>query len=308
MIYLRDNNAEAIRRTRELLETEGRNVPRCLDDMLIVYGDRYSDENVIRKRKLINEGDGSDALHWSFPVYARQWTHDRAVVGAALNLELSDHRLTDQLALIDEATERMRQIFREKRLDTDKPKAPERSPFEDWLERVPSRYRSARYEDFGEGARDHWQHVMEGGSMLMVGGTGVGKTHFLWAMANEIARNGLQDYMRVTTLQELLSECRTYGSDWSKYAVDVFGSNSVRWLFVDECDKINGSDNDVVIVSTLVDTRYSKELCTVFVGNGTRDSLVKRLGEPVVSRLTAGNEGGRLFVVSGDDRRTRNGN
>lgn len=299
MIYVGDDWEPARQRVEAVAAIEGKHVPRSLEDFIRIYGEKYSDEMQIKRRAKDNNGDGSDAVHASFPVYCGYWLNHRKSVKSAKDEELTDYPFEEQLFIIEESFTIL----------MDRQKASWQSPmnvkpktnFERWLDKVPARYKNARTNDFNGQMDDIFKHIYNGGSLLMLGKTGTGKTHFLWALANSFGEADMLDDMKITNLQELLGNVRSHGGDWADVAVSLYGG--CTWLLVDECDKVNGSENDYLIISALVDKRYSENKPTVFVANGTRKQLVEKLGEPVVSRLTASSEKGMLLELEGNDRR-----
>lgn len=305
MIHVNELNLKCRQSVAALKDVEGIFVPETLEDMLTIYGNRYSDENQVRRRAEDNNGDGSDALHWGFPMYAGKWVMDRKVVLEMLGRDIANTPQSQQLQLIDEAWQKHDRLLTEK-WDTDRKlmgKDEDGKPIHDpWFDMIPTKYVDASLDDFPN-AFDKYEHIAGGGSMLMLGSTGVGKTRFIWAVAKQLVDNtGDSDQVKVITLQEMLAKVRSSPGDWTEEVLRRYGQ--CIWLFVDECDKVNGNENDYIIASALVNKRYEWGLSTVFAGNGDRDSIIAKLGEPVVSRLTAGNEKGKLFRVTGKDRRT----
>lgn len=310
MIFINERNPMCIAIMETLEKTEGFYVPKTLEDFLMIYGNIHSDENEVRKRARDTDGDGSDALHWGVPMYADSWLRSKALVEKHLKVNLTDTDFPWQKQLIDDAQgiEDRNILQRRKASDDLIPKKEPDSEVERWKALVPERFSEASMNDYPPSVFPYFKHIFSGGSMLMLGPTGVGKTHFLWAAARSIVVEERLDpkEVKVISMQELLAKVRSSGGDWVEEVNARYGS--VVWLFVDECDKVMGNESDYLIINSLVNTRYEKRICTVFSGNGTREQLARKLGEPVISRLTAGNEKGMLFLIEGKDRRTtRNG-
>lgn len=303
VIFVNESRPECLAHIEALNATEGRYVPKTMEDFLVIYGEVHSDEHEVAERARLTKGDGSDAVHWGLARYAMKWLNDRRVVKACLEQELADTDFERQTIAIENAWDIHDTRLRERRekeraaMGLVEPKPPR----DKWFSLVPERFNGASMDDFPK-AYDLFHHVASGGSLLLLGPTGVGKSRLLWAMASEIVKGGIDaDVVKVTTLQELLAKVRTSGNEWTD---EIIGrTDRYVWLFLDECDKVNGSENDYIVVSALVNHRYERGMGTVFAGNGTRDSIIAKLGEPVVSRLTAGNEKGKLFMVNGKDRR-----
>lgn len=170
--------------------------------------------------------------------------------------------------------------------------------------RIPPRYRGAKVSDFSE-SNPIPKHVIDGGSALLLGNPGVGKTHMLWAIADALLDAGEKaDSIEIVNLLDLLADVKENGGEnWPRYTKKRYGG--IKHLFIDELDKTNGSNCDYSIISDLVSCRYNRMLPTVIAGNGDLNLAVDMLGPAVFSRITGSADGGAYYPISGEDKRRR---
>lgn len=282
----------------EKLKALGQNAPKTMEDLKVVYANRFSDER--QTERAIK--DNNEPVHWGFGHHAHIWLHDRALLKKHTGILLESLPLEDQwmdgiCRARDAENEAIRAKYRHKDEEPQKTNEPQ-TEFDRWLLTIPPRYRKATIKDFGESTASMQTHIMQGGSLLMIGPTGTRKSSFLWAMAREIAENLGTENVKVMNLRAILSEARSYGDDWSDVLIRLFGS--VPWLFIDEADKVDGSSSDLVMVSALIDHRYAYNLPTVCAGNGNIRTIERKLGEASVSRLIASKENGMLVNLDGN--------
>lgn len=171
-----------------------------------------------------------------------------------------------------------------------------------FMDRVPPRYKEASLRDFSEN-NPIAQHVLKGGSALILGNPGTGKTRLIYAIAKElIERDMPESHVRIVNMLDLLADVKEHGGDnWPRYTKQQYGKS--RYLFIDELDKTNGSNCDYSIISDLVSFRYNNMLATVIAGNGSKELAVDMLGPAVFSRITGRADGGALYEPKGEDRR-----
>ena len=174
----------------------------------------------------------------------------------------------------------------------------ESAALSDFQRRIPKRYREADIEkDF------HSPFVMKlfnGQSGVVIGGNGIGKTRLAWALAAAWKKQKpFSEAAIIVKAAELLSEVKAIDGDWYRYIRDTYGRN--EHLFIDEIDKIKGSEADWMLLTYLIDYRYEWMKQTVVMGNCTKDEAIKLLGQSSYSRLAG--DGAEAYHLVGTDRR-----
>ena len=167
-----------------------------------------------------------------------------------------------------------------------------------YMSTVPPRYKDADLSDFNSGARIV-DHILRGGSCLILGPTGCGKTRLMYAIGKSLVKTYGYGEIEVNTLTMLISKIKSNAGsqDWADYTYEHYGVNT-SLLIIDELDKIKGNRSDYEIVNLIIGERYNHQLQTVLVGNGTLDDAREILGDASVSRLIGDKEGGMLFSLS----------
>lgn len=175
--------------------------------------------------------------------------------------------------------------------------------YEAFMKTVPERYKSASLSDFNPSATIV-NHILEGGSCLLTGSVGCGKTRLLYAIGKHLSPLYPPNEVVVDTLSRMLSiiHDNSEGRDWLMYAREKY-CNRTKILFIDEFDKRKMSKSDYEIINQIIIERYGNKLQTVVVGNGDLQKAKDNLGEAVVSRLIGRADRGRYFHQEGKDRR-----
>jgi DNA replication protein DnaC len=142
--------------------------------------------------------------------------------------------------------------------------------------------------------------IGNGPSLLLIGPTGVGKTHQAYGALRHIAAAGVRSQWRATPAADLYALLRPrHGVDseteFRKWA-------SARLLLVDDIGAAKPSEWIEEVNYRLVNHRYENELPTLFTSNLTPKELADRLGERVFSRLV---EMCQRIALKGEDRRRR---
>ena len=207
---------------------------------------------------------------------------------------------------LDEKEHEM-QVIREREEDYRRmhgiPEDKAEAAFRVFMSTVPERYQGASLTEFNAGATVV-QHILDGGSCLLTGPTGCGKTRMLYAVCKHLCRNYDPYEVVMDTLPGLIAKIHenSGASDWLEYAGDKYGRHT-KVLVIDEFDKCKGSDSDYEILNHIVSERYNNMLQTIVCGNGDIEKAKNILGDAVVSRLTGRADGGRSFSQQGKDRR-----
>ena len=167
-----------------------------------------------------------------------------------------------------------------------------------FLSSIPPRYREADLrKDF---TQSEFISALESGqSGIVVGSNGIGKTRLAWALARSWKELNPLDSVAVVKGAALLSEVKAAEGDWYRYVREAYGMQ--HHLFIDEIDKIRGSESDWMILTYLIDYRYEWMRQTVVLGNCSKDEALSLLGQSSYSRLSG--DGARAYSLSGTDRR-----
>lgn len=139
--------------------------------------------------------------------------------------------------------------------------------------------------------------IGHGPSLLVLGPTGVGKTHQAYGAVNQLSRTGLLCGWLFTTAPDL------YGSLRPRFGVDtesLFQSVlRTPLLIVDDLGAAKDSEWVEEINYRLINTRYEQQLPTIYTSNLLGEQLRGVVGERAASRLTDC----RRVVLKGPDRR-----
>lgn len=212
----------------------------------------------------------------------------------------------DKTAIVKivEAAWRERGIEAEKKDKADREAqklAEQKHAWNKYLESVPKVFKGADIKQFNASS-PLVRHILSGGSALIIGGTGVGKTHLAYACAKELAYTRADaGSVLVMDMSTMLSNIKLSNKDWLREIAREYGK--VQTLFIDEYDKMFGTQADYQLVSHLINIRWEEGLQTIVMGNGTEEIARNMLGAAAISRLVGKATGGAFFDVGGADRR-----
>lgn len=144
--------------------------------------------------------------------------------------------------------------------------------------------------------------VRRGPSLMLLGPTGVGKTHQAYGALHALAASGAQCAWKFTTAADLYAQLRPrHGVDaeaeFERYA-------QTPLLVLDDLGVAKGSEWTEEINYRLINHRYEHLLPTLITSNIPASQLAAQLGERVKSRLT---EMADRAVMLGEDRRAAHG-
>ncbi|MFC6090727.1 ATP-binding protein [Saccharothrix lopnurensis] len=142
-------------------------------------------------------------------------------------------------------------------------------------------------------------HISRGPSLLLLGGTGVGKTHQAWGAVRQLAATGLLRGWQFITAPDLYGELRPRaGSDSERTFREI---TSASLLVVDDLGAAKSSEWTEEITYRVVNSRYESERPTLWTSNLTGPELREVLGERIVSRLSTCTR----ITLGGLDRRRK---
>lgn len=177
-------------------------------------------------------------------------------------------------------------------------------------ERIPARYADAvathpqvaawvaELIDVVRAERRTVPRIVTGPSLLLVGGTGSGKTHQAYGAIRAIGVTGAGCSWLVTTAADLYGALRPRPRVDSEDEFDRFARTGL--LVLDDLGAAKGTEWNEEINYRLVNYRYEHRLPTLVTTNVPPKNLQAALGERVASRLV---EMADRVVLSGPDRR-----
>lgn len=135
---------------------------------------------------------------------------------------------------------------------------------------------------------ERWQTVKaKGGSLVLTGGPGTGKTHLACAIAGYIAEKDLARSLFVTVYEMLRHIKSTYNRNselTEAQAVSEFADDP-DLLILDEVGVQVGSDHEKLLLFDVLNTRYSNMRPTVLISNLSAGDLEAYLGHRVMDRF-----------------------
>lgn len=145
--------------------------------------------------------------------------------------------------------------------------------------------------------------ISNGPSLMLLGSTGVGKTHQAYGAVRELAVSGVLGRWVATTAADM------YGALRPRHGVDSEAEfsryRSARILLVDDLGaERKPTEFTEEINFRLVNHRYQHHLPTLFTSNLLPKDLAGRLGDRVTSRIAEMTE---RVVIEGADRRRDTG-
>lgn len=140
--------------------------------------------------------------------------------------------------------------------------------------------------------------VVHGPSLLLLGGTGVGKTFCAYGAVRALTASGVGCPWLAVTAADLYARLRPRHridpeAEFEKYL-------TIGLLVLDDLGAAKGSEWNEEINYRLINHRYENELPTLITSNVPPKDLASALGERVASRLR---EMAQRVVLRGDDRR-----
>ncbi|OOG61427.1 hypothetical protein B0E46_15730 [Rhodanobacter sp. B04] len=136
-----------------------------------------------------------------------------------------------------------------------------------------------------QGFAESWEaQSVRGGSLVLTGGPGTGKTHLACAIANQIMVNHLATVAFGTVASILRTVKATYGGkgDENKALHDL---RRPDLLIIDEIGVQNGSDHELTLLFEIINERYQHLRSMILISNLDAAELEKFLGQRVADRF-----------------------
>ncbi|MBM2884890.1 ATP-binding protein [Chromobacterium phragmitis] len=162
---------------------------------------------------------------------------------------------------------------------------------------VPGRYREAKFRDLEPVCEEQRQVIdafkgwvaragrdRDVGNVVLLGGTGTGKTHMACAAAlNLIGRCGLG--VCYTTTARIKEEvCSAWGMAGRDESSELRRFASYPLLIIDEVDVFDQGPA-LRMLNSVIDRRSADGLPTIYISNQDRDRLIELVGIRAVSRM-----------------------
>ncbi|MER7574905.1 ATP-binding protein [Streptomyces sp. NPDC126514] len=165
--------------------------------------------------------------------------------------------------------------------------------------KVPRRFAAAHPDEqatawAGQFAAD--RHSVK--SLLVIGPTGVGKTHHAWSVLRAVAETGTQLRWQMHTAADLYAGLRPRDGEDSQSTFERIAN--AHLLVLDDLGVCKWTEWVEEITYRLINHRYEECLPSIFTSNLPPKQLGDTLGGRVASRLT---EMCDRIVLKGDDRR-----
>lgn len=170
---------------------------------------------------------------------------------------------------------------------------------DDFTKRVPRRYAAAR----PDATATAWARALVANpeavrSLLVVGPTGTGKTHYAYSVIRALAETGAPTGWAAYTAADLYARLRPRPGRDSETEFEHLAKAKV--LFVDDLAAAKLTEWTEEVTYRLINHRYEQCLPSIFTSNVPPAQLRDALGERIASRLT---EMCERVVLKGDDRR-----
>lgn len=165
--------------------------------------------------------------------------------------------------------------------------------------KVPRRYGAAQPNDLATAwARSVVANPEETRSLLVVGPTGTGKTHYAYSVLRAIAETGTTTGWAAYTAADLYAQLRPRTGRDSEATFEAISGTDV--LFVDDLGAAKLTEWTEEVTYRLINHRYEQCRPGIFTSNVPPTQLRDVLGERIASRLT---EMCERVALKGDDRR-----
>jgi DNA replication protein DnaC len=163
------------------------------------------------------------------------------------------------------------------------------------IARIPAKYRGQRFVPHDEAQktvrsiarqfRDFIVTEPRWAALVLSGEAGTGKTLLACEIA-EALMNRLLRSVRYTTAAGMIGEIRaSYGQEGKTEDGEIERFAQFDLLIVDEVDAMRGTANDQMLLTEIINRRYSNERPVLVITNQKRDNLAQFVGDRIDDRL-----------------------
>lgn len=177
-----------------------------------------------------------------------------------------------------------------------------RTIYSEFIREVPPRFKDATFSSFqcsSDKQRKTVEYLKTGGSAVIYGSNGVGKTHLAYATCEYQARQGkVAGYVLAF---DFFNKIRKSFSDGTTEDVMNRYSN-YQLLVIDEIDKTQGTPTEFNYLYHLINQRYNYMRSTVLITNSKPDEFGAIMGQSVLDRVASE---GKVIDLTGDNYRQK---
>ena len=177
-----------------------------------------------------------------------------------------------------------------------------RTIYSEFIREVPPRFKDATFSSFqcsSDKQRKTVEYLKTGGSAVIYGSNGVGKTHLAYATCEYQARQGkVAGYILAF---DFFNKIRKSFSDGTTEDVMNRYSN-YQLLVIDEIDKTQGTQTEFMYLYSLINERYNYMRSTILITNAKPDEFAAIIGESALDRVASE---GKVIDLTGENYRQR---
>jgi len=177
-----------------------------------------------------------------------------------------------------------------------------RTIYSEFIRDVPPRFKDATFSSFqcsSDKQRKTVEYLKTGGSAVIYGSNGVGKTHLAYATCEYQARQGkVAGYVLAF---DFFNKIRKSFSDGTTEDVMNRYSN-YQLLVIDEIDKTQGTQTEFMYLYSLINERYNYMRSTILITNAKPDEFAAIIGQSALDRVASD---GKVIDLTGENYRQR---
>jgi DNA replication protein DnaC len=177
-----------------------------------------------------------------------------------------------------------------------------RTIYSEFIRDVPPRFKDATFSSFqcsSDKQRKTVEYLKTGGSAVIYGSNGVGKTHLAYATCEYQARQGkVAGYILAF---DFFNKIRKSFSDGTTEDIMDKYSN-YQLLVIDEIDKTQGTPTEFMYLYSLINERYNYMRSTILITNAKPDEFAAIIGQSALDRVASE---GKVIDLTGENYRQR---